>query len=308
MRRIPPLAAVRVFEAAARHLNFTSAAAELGMTQAAVSYQIRLLEERLGAALFIRSKRRVTLTEIGRRAAPLVSGAFDTLDDAFAHVRDDGEAVLSITAAQSFASAWFAPRLGAFQISHPDIAVRLDASNLVAQFGEADFDIGLRSGNGNWPGLRADFLFRVHFSPMCSPEFLHRHPLSRPADLLHAPRLSSEDHWWQLWFAAAGVVRDGTPERQRIRMDSQAIEASATLAGHGVAVLTPPLWTGELAAGRLVQPFETLAFDGMSYWLVYPEPKRRMRKVQAFREWLLAEIAQQAANDDTGAFLPPDPA
>src|SRR4028119_741605 len=120
MRKLPPLSAVKVFEAAARHENFTRAAAELGMTQAAVSYQIRILEERLGVPLFLRSKGRVTLSEAGRRAAPLVSGAFDTLSDAFSALLADDEAVLSISTTQTFAANWLAPRIGGFQIERPE--------------------------------------------------------------------------------------------------------------------------------------------------------------------------------------------
>src|SRR5690348_2484978 len=129
MRRLPPLAAVRVFEAAARVGNFTRAAEELGMTQAAVSYQVKLLEERLGAPLFARSGRGIALTDIGRRIAPQVTGAFDSLGDAFASVRAENESVLTLTAPQTFATVWLAARLGSFQLSRPDLAVRLDVSD-----------------------------------------------------------------------------------------------------------------------------------------------------------------------------------
>src|SRR5690349_9093124 len=123
MHRLPPLSAVRVFESAARHENFTQAAAELGMTQAAVSYQIRLLEERLGVSLFARVKGRVTLTEAGRRIAPMVADAFETLEGAFGGLLADDSGLLSISAAQSLATMWLAPRLGSFQVKHPDLAV-----------------------------------------------------------------------------------------------------------------------------------------------------------------------------------------
>jgi LysR family transcriptional regulator, glycine cleavage system transcriptional activator len=125
MRRLPPLSAVRVFEAAARHQNFTAAAVELGMTQAAVSYQIKLLEERLGAALFRREKKRVVLTEAGGRAAPALTRAFDTIDAAFAAVRAEDEGLLTISTSNTFANTWLAWRLGSFQMGHPDMAVRL---------------------------------------------------------------------------------------------------------------------------------------------------------------------------------------
>jgi LysR family glycine cleavage system transcriptional activator len=134
MRRIPPLTAVRVFEAAARHENFTAAAVELGMTQAAVSYQIRMLEERLGLPLFLRSKRRVTLSDAGRKAAPLVASAFDSLADAFAGIVEDDGAVLTISTTQTFASNWMAPRLGAFQFERPELAVRLITQNQIIDF------------------------------------------------------------------------------------------------------------------------------------------------------------------------------
>ena len=134
MRKLPPLAAVRVFEAAARHENFTSAATELGMTQAGVSYQIRLLEERLGLPLFTRDKKRVKLSEAGRRIAPLVGGAFETLANAFAELVTDNESVLSISTMQTFASNWMAPRLGTFQVQHPDLAVRLKTESRLVDF------------------------------------------------------------------------------------------------------------------------------------------------------------------------------
>lgn len=148
MRKLPPLSAVRVFEAAARHENFTKAASELGMTQAAVSYQIRILEERLGAPLFARSKRRVTLTEAGRRAAPVISGAFDTLAEALSTIAADNESVLAVSTAPTFASAWLAPRLGTFQVRHSDLAVRLETSNRLVDFVAEDVDVAIRIGKG----------------------------------------------------------------------------------------------------------------------------------------------------------------
>ena len=175
MRTLPPLAAVRVFEAAARHENFTAAAAELGMTQAAVSYQIKLLEERLGVPLFRREKRRVMLTDAGRRAAAPVSRAFDAIDGAFADLRAEDEGLLTVSTSNTFANTWLAWRLGGFQMAHPGAAVRLLTSDVLVDFAASEVDVAIRAGVGGWPGLAADLLMDVDFTPMCSPGFLRAH-------------------------------------------------------------------------------------------------------------------------------------
>jgi LysR family glycine cleavage system transcriptional activator len=308
MRRLPPLSAVKVFEAAARHQNFTRAAAELGMTQAAVSYQIRLLEERLGVPLFLRSKRRVTLSEAGRRAAPLVAQAFDTLADAFGSVVAEDEGVLAISTTQTFASNWIAPRLGAFQLARPELAVRLHTDNRVVDFAREEVDVAIRStlGEGSWPALRSHFLFRLHSTPICSAAFCETHRIREPEDLLRVPRLSPGDEWWVFWFRAAGVA---VPEGERpagIRFDTQAMEGQAALSGAGISMLTPLFWRSELAAGRLVQPFDLVSFEGPAYWLVYPEHRRNQAKVRTFREWMLAEVDAMRATEPAEIFVPPE--
>lgn len=237
MRRLPPLTAVRVFEAAARHENFTRAAAELGMTQAAVSYQIRLLEERLGVPLFLRSKRRVSLSETGRRAAPLVARAFDMLDDAFGTLVAEDESVLAISTTQTFASNWMAPRLGRFQVARPELAVRLHTDNRLVDFAREEIDVAIRStlGRGEWPGLKADFLFRLHSTPICSPALRDAYAIREPADILRAPRLSPDDEWWGHWLRTAGLSASDSPRSSGIRFDAQAMEGQAVLAGAGSA-------------------------------------------------------------------------
>jgi LysR family glycine cleavage system transcriptional activator len=306
MRKIPPLAAVRVFEAAARHENFTIAAAELGMTQAAVSYQIRLLEERLGVSLFVRSKRRVSLSDAGRKAAPLVAGAFDALSDAFSAIVDDDESVLTISTMQTFASNWMAARLGAFQFERPELAVRLQTRNELVDFARDDVDVGIRSGRGPWPGLRQDFLVRVHASPYCSPAFRDRHGVERPEQLRELVRLNPDDIWWKLWFAAAGIAEGEGKRSPAIRLDSQQMEGNAALAGHGVGMLTPFLWRPEIESGRLVQLFPLIIYEGTSYWLVYPEHKRNQPKIRALREWMLRQFAMLAGEGPAEAFVPPE--
>jgi LysR family transcriptional regulator, glycine cleavage system transcriptional activator len=301
MRQLPPLAAVRVFEAAARHENFTTAAAELGMTQAAVSYQIRLLEERLGAALFYREKKRVTLTEAGRRAAPQIAGAFDAIDSAFALLRTEDEGMLTISTSTTFATTWLAWRIGSFQIAHPEMAVKFAVADALADFAKDDVDVAIRVGRGPWPGLAQDLLLQVDFTPMCSPGFLARHSGKlTPQELLDLPLISLQDPWWPHWLREAGVdVPDG-PLRPGVRMDSQANEGNAAMAGQGVAMLTPFFWRNDLAEGRLVMPFTQLSTRGKGYWLVVPEHRRSVTKIKRFREWLLGEIDRDREGGPTG--------
>ena len=298
MRRLPPLAAIRAFEAAARHENFTLAAAELGMTQAAVSYQIKLLEDRLAMPLFRREKRRVVLTEAGRRAAATVTQALDAIDGAFAQLRAEDQGMLAVSTSQTFANTWLAWRLGGFQMAHPEMAVRLLVNDALADFAAEDLDVAIRAGLGPWPGLDADLLMRIDFTPMCSPEFLDRHGGSIAlADLIHLPLISPHDPWWQAWLHEAGVkVPDGRV-RPGVRMDSQANEGNAAMAGLGVAMLTPFFWRNDMAQGRLVRLFDQLSTRGYAYWLVAPEHRRNVPKIKRFREWLLAEVAKDLAAD-----------
>jgi LysR family glycine cleavage system transcriptional activator len=308
MRHLPPLSSVRVFEAAARHENFTLAAAELGMSQAAVSYQVRLLEERLGVPLFVRSKRRVTLSEAGRRLAPVVSDAFDRLSEGFSGLVDEDESVLAISTAQTFASNWLAPRLGGFQIARPELAVRLLTSNAMIDFAREDVDVAVRMGSGPWPGLRQHFLFCLHATPVCTPEFRDRHRIERPSDLLRIPRLNPQDEWWKQWLQAAGIDLPDEARRQGIRLDSQALEGNAVLAGQGIGTLTPLYWRSDLAAGRLVQPFELVVVTGPAALVLGINEPQGRAKIRAFRDWLLAEIAVDAPAGPAEAFTPPESA
>jgi LysR family glycine cleavage system transcriptional activator len=305
MPRLPPLSAVRVFEAAARHQNFTQAAAELGMTQAAVSYQIRLLEERLGVPLFARHKGRVSLTEAGRRAAPLVASAFETLDDAFSGMVAEDQAVLSISTAQTFATTWLAPRIGSFQVRHPRLAVRLSTDNKLIDFSTGEFHAAIRVGRGDWPGLRCHFLFRLNFSPICSAAFAARHDLTRPEQLLDVPRLSPGDDWWADWLAEMGVAAREGIAGPGLVLDNQVMEANAAFAGAGIAMMTPMFWRHELAAGGLVQPFGHVHLTALGHWLVYPEGRRNQPKIAALRDWLLAEVARQAETEPAALFEAP---
>ena len=293
--QLPPLAAIRVFEAAARHASFTKAATELGMTQAAVSYQIKLLEERVGAPLFLRKPRQVVLTETGARLAPAVSDAFGILSEAYAAARAGSGGTLCISTVLTFASNWLARHIGSFQLRHPVIAVRLDTSSHMVDFSREEVDIGIRSGDGKWPGLVTHLLFRAQYAPMLSPRLAESiGGIKEPADLLKLRILDPSDVWWKRWFELAGVPADSLEGRPDASMGSQAYEANAAMAGQGVAILTRKFFTSELAEGRLIQPFDLLGDDGHAYWLVYPEARRNVPKIRAFRDWLLPEISDFA--------------
>lgn len=293
MSEIPPLSAIRVFEAAARHQSFTKAAAELGMTQAAVSYQIKVLEDRMGAPLFLRRPRQVTLTEVGQRLAPPVTEAFETIREAFATARTGAQGVLSITTVATFATDWLAQRLGSFQVEHPSLAVRLDLSPRLVDFAREEMDVAIRAGNGQWPGVQAHMLMRIDFTPMLSPELAASiGGVKEPADLLKLPIIGTDDPWWGQWLTEAGVSPDGLRDQPYNSMGSQTLEGRAALAGRGVAILTPAFYKSELETGRLIQPFDLVCDDGNAYWLVYPKARRNTPKIAAFRKWLLEEIGK----------------
>jgi LysR family glycine cleavage system transcriptional activator len=292
---LPPLSAIRCFEAAARHQSFTRAAEELGMTQAAVSYQIKLLEERVGGALFKRGARGVTLTETGQRLAPAISGAFARLRAAFEEVVETGGRTLTVSTIATIAANWLVPRLGSFQRAHPDIAVRLDVTSELVDFARAEIDLAIRSGKGEWTGLVAHRLLSIEYTPMLSPRLLAGlPPLKTPSDLLAMPLIEPSDEWWIDWFAAAGVAAADLPQRTEMRLGTQHLAGTAALAAQGVAMLTPGFYADELAAGRLVQPFPLVRKSAHSFWLVYPEARRRSAKIRAFRDWILSEAGTKA--------------
>lgn len=204
--------------------------------------------------------------------------------------------LLLITASNSLATNWLAPRLAAFQVAHPAIGVRIDVSAKMIDFTRETFDVGLRSGRGDWPGLKAHRLMPQEFTPLCSPEFLARAPkLTAPADLLQLPLLDWRDEWWRQWFALAGILDPKPVHRTPFEIDSQVTLARAAMAGQGVAILMPAFFLAEIAAGRLAQPFDIVAASELSYWLVYPEERQDSPKICAFREWILEEVKRDLA-------------
>lgn len=295
--QLPPLNAVRCFEAAARCGSFTAAAQELGMTQAAVSYQIRVLEDRTGAALFRRKPRGVELTEVGQRFASSVSDAFSRLRQGFAEARQSFDNTLDISSLPSFAISVLAPRIGRFQINHPCVSLRLDTDKH-----EVDLDgagvptIALRSARQiEDDRLQAHPLMRFNFSPMLGAETArHLGAVDHPRDLLALPRIEGYESLWARWFAAAGVEAElpAKPHDMERFYEMQVMSARAAMSGSKAAMLTPSFFQEELASGALVQPFALECDIGLSIWMVYAKRYRRAPALRAFRDWFLADLAE----------------
>lgn len=292
---LPALSAIRVFDAAARLGNFTGAAAELHMTQAAVSYQIKLLEDHVGAPVFRRLPRGVALTELGEQLAPAITGAFRAMRGAFAQVHDRTAHNLAITALPSLGASWLVPRLGGFQLRHPELAVRLETSKRSVDFDVDPFDVGLRGGHGKWPGLEADRLLRNEFTPLCSPALAAVLARRAPRALLER-RLFGKPDDWRRWLAAAGVAGE-LPARLALDYDIDQYNVTAALENDGVVLTSPEVFARELETRRLARPY-ALAIDPGAvgdFWLVYPTARRLAPKIVAFRRWILAEARAGAA-------------
>lgn len=300
---LPPLPAIRAFEAAARTGNFTAAGEELGLTQAAVSYQIKQLEDRVGLPLFQRGPRGVTLTPDGARLAGRAGEALQILREAFAEARQVRDERLVISVLPTIAQQLLAPRLGAFQIAHPTITTRVEVEDRLADLTGGEATVAIRMGAGKWPDIVAHYLLPGIFTPMISPAFIASYGQPRqPADFLTLPVIDPEDPGWAIWFRAAGVTPPEGPTRAGTLFGVQAFTAQAAIAGHGASLLNPGLFRAEIKRGDLIQPFDILAQEDFAYWLVYAERRRGLPAIRAFRDWLLDEIRPPA----TG--LPPDAA
>lgn len=297
-RRIAPLNALRAFEAAARHLSFTKAAEELNVTPAAISHQIKTLEDHCGAPLFRRLTRSLLLTDQGQAALPVLREGFDMLAAAslqLARRRDDN--VLTVSAAPSIAGKWLVTRLERFRARHPDIDVRLDATNRVTDFERDGVDLVIRYGGGDYPGLHVEPLLSTSVFPVCSPGLLENGPpLDLPEDLarhtlLHVDWASQNATWpsWSMWLLAAGVK--GVEVERGPRFNDAGLVMQTAIAGQGVALGTDILVADDLAAGRLVRLFEICVPIEFGYHIVIPREKTETSKVAAFANWLHEEAA-----------------
>ena len=294
-RPLPPLNALKAFETAARHLSFTKAAAELNVTPAAISHQVKALEELLEVPLFRRLTRALRLTDAGQAALPMLSQGFDTLAQGVEQMRAHSKSgVLTISVGPSFGAMWLVPRLERFRIRHPEIEIRIDGTDRLVDLARDDADVAVRYGAGGYSGVRYDYLFSQVNTPVCCPALLSgEHPLNRPDDLRHHTLLHIDweeaEASWRMWLLAAGL-HDIDPTRgPHFTMESMAVQAA--LDGHGVALVGDILVADDLAAGRLVRPFDASFSTPLtfSHYLLTAKDSAEQPKVAAFRDWLLEE-------------------
>lgn len=291
MRSLPPLAALRAFEAAARHLSFRRAADELGVTPTAISHQVRLLEEVLGKRLFERRTRRVLLTPTGQMLFPVLREAFDAVAQTVTVAKASGEPVVTLTATMAFTSRWLVPRVASFRARHPQLRLRLLASDEVVDLRAGAADIAVRYGPGSYPGCRAEFLMPGRFAPVCSPAL----GVKEPADLDRHPllhfewrRVARDTPLWPLWFARAGRPYRADGGELLFSDETHAIEAA--LAGQGAVLASLVLVADELARGALVCPFGPV-LEHQAFHVVVPERRAEAPAIAAVMAWLRDEAA-----------------
>jgi len=292
MRRLPPLNALRAFEAAARLGSMKDAAEELAVTPGAISQQIALLEDRTGTRLFRRLTRALELTEAGRTYFSPIRAAFRQIEEATRRVTAISEGrVLTLSAPPAFATSWLVPRLGDFQASHPEIDLRVVTSRVLADFEADGIDVAIRHGLGRWKGLRADRIAAVRLIPVCSKAFLRGRPRpTRAEDLASLPLLhDAQRRDWALWFQAHGVHPIPREALTGPSLDDQILLIQAAVSGQGVALATEVLARPELARRSLVKAIDLAWPQEFAYWLVYLDTHADQPKITAFRQWVLAQ-------------------
>src|SRR5262249_20068442 len=317
--RLPPLNALKAFESVARHGSVKRAAAELSVTPAAVSHQIKALEDYLGVQLFLRHNRAVELTEAARAALPKLTEGFDNLAQAVERLRaHKGMGQLTVSAAPSFAARWLMPRLHRFFEAHREIDVRVSArlrrpisggrralaESATIDAWLADSDVAILYGRGGYAGFSVDRLLALDITPICSPKLITEpeHPLLWPQDLKHHLLLHDDTGelydgvpFWEVWLKAAGINDVDLYRGPHFSHAVLAFEAAAE--GHGVVATMPILAEADFNAARLVMPFSLRAPLDSAYYFVCKEESARRVSVAAFREWLLAEASREKATE-----------
>ncbi len=308
MRRLPPLNALRAFEAAARLLSFSKAATELNVTPGAISQQIKTLEAYLGVTLFKRQNRMILLTEQAQVCLPYLTEGFDRMAEAMKILEEITLAKpLTVTLAEAFAARWLMPRLKNFQARHPDVDVRFDASKELVDLLREDIDAGIRFGSGNYPGLETDFLLPQQVYPVCSPGLLEKGPpIKAPEDLQQHTLIHGDYYYldasspdWAMWFKTVGV--EDTTSTHGLHFSNAEMVVQAAVEGQGIALIGSVVAEDDLKAGRLVRPLEHSIPLDFAYYFVCTPAKAKLPRVQAFRAWLLEEVQkEQTSEDQTG--------
>jgi LysR family glycine cleavage system transcriptional activator len=292
LRCLPPLNALKAFEAAARHESFTRAAEELCVTQGAVSHQVKALEVELGIKLFNRERQRLVITGAGRDYLTVIRDALDRIAVGTERlVQRQSSGVLTVSTSPDFAAKWLVHRLGRFSESHPEIDLRISATMHHVDFAREDVDLAVRHGDGNWPGHDVIRLSPEQLFAVCSPKLLAgRHRLVRPSDVLKFPLLHLDDRKaWTRWLEVAGVA-DAEPSQGPV-LNRASMVIDAAVDGQGIALARTTLAAWDLICGRLVRPFKDASRLSRTYWIVCPKATSDLPKIKLFQDWLLAEAA-----------------
>lgn len=292
-RKLPPLNALRAFEAAARHLSFKTAAEELSVSQSAVSHQVKALENHLGTTLFQRKIRKVELTRKGKLLYPILRNALDSIWDGTQLILEEsGVSVLNLHVYSTFTIRWLLPRLPRFQESHPNVQVRLHTSQADVNFSRDDIDAAIMVGQPTDSELHYDYLFDCELFPVCSPSFLEKYgPINTPEDLADHPILqvypSSGD--WLVWLEGNEV--HGVSPNSGLQLESYDVALSSATQGIGVALAQQPYLSDEIEKGELIEIFPTLRLRNINRWyLACRREKRDAQKLEALYSWLKSEI------------------
>ena len=292
LRRLPPLNALKAFEAAARYESFTRAAEELCVTQGAVSHQVKALEAELGIKLFSRERQRLIITEAGREYLVVLRDAFDRIAVGTERlVQRQSSGVITVSTSPDFAAKWLVNRLGRFAETHPGIDLRVSATLHHVDFAREDVDLAVRHGDGNWAGLDVVRLCTEQLFAVCSPKLLvGRNRITKPSDVLKFPLLHLDDsNAWAKWFEAVDLKVADHLHGPVLNRASMVIDAA--IDGQGIALARTTLAATDLINGRLVRPFAEALRLSKAYWIVCPKATSALPKITTFRDWLLAEAA-----------------
>ncbi|MGY8676213.1 transcriptional regulator GcvA [Bradyrhizobium sp. UFLA05-153] len=293
--RLPPLNNLKAFEAAARHESFTRAAEELCVTQGAVSQQVKALEQGLGLKLFNRERQRLVITEAGRDYLTVVRDALDRIAVGTERLLQRQNAgVLTVSTSPDFAAKWLVHRLGHFAEAHSGIDLRVSATLHHVDFAREDVDLAVRHGDGNWPGFDTVQLSGERLFAVCSPKLLlGRRRLREPTDILKLPLIHLDSRAdWTHWLREAGVDESAVTHGPLLNRASMVIDAAIN--GQGIALARTTLAAWDLINGRLIRPFPNSLPLSKTYWIVCPKATSNVPKIVTFRNWLLAEAAEDA--------------